>query len=334
MAESQQPTIWGIGVSFSIVAIVTVALRFQARRIKGQKLGSDDWTILVALILGLGVTINILIMTQRGGLGTHIQYDEDGNFLDPEGMVVFGQTIYALELLTWPAVGMTKISVLLMYKRIFSTPRFRIIAWMLIGLSIAWTITFTFALMFSCTPIASQWDYSLSFTCVDEVALFTTALATDVATDFLVLLLPIYKTWQLQIPFARKAMIVGIFLLGGLVSIVGIIRIHFLTQIYYVLDNGPQTDTTWVYTPVYYWTIIETNVGVLSACLPTLRPIQERAARNISFSKLRSSALHLLPSSTSKASEIRLPSQDEGFNLDSIEETSLTLEQPKGYRRL
>jgi hypothetical protein len=35
----------------------------------------------------------------------------------------------------------------------------------------------------SCMPIASSWDYTLDFTCVDLKALFTTALATDVATD-------------------------------------------------------------------------------------------------------------------------------------------------------
>lgn len=57
------------------------------------------------------------------------------------------QTVYALELLTWPAVGFTKVSVVLMYKRIFTTPKFKIIANILIGFNIAWTIAFTFALM-------------------------------------------------------------------------------------------------------------------------------------------------------------------------------------------
>ncbi|KAI5917036.1 hypothetical protein F4810DRAFT_698242 [Camillea tinctor] len=331
MVQSQQPTIWGLGITFSIIAILAVLLRFQARRIKGQKLESDDWTIFVALILGIAVTIDIIIMTQRGGLGTHAQYDNDGNPLDPGAIVIFGKTTYALELLTWPAVGMTKISVLLMYKRIFTSPRFKTIAWILIGLIIAWTITFTFALMFSCTPIASQWDFDLEFTCVNQKALFTSALATDVATDFLVLFLPIYKTWQLQMPFTRKILIMCIFLLGGLVSIVGIIRIHFLTQVYSVLDDSPESDTTWIYAPVFYWTIVETNVGVLSACLPTLRPIQECAIRNLSFSRLRSSAQYLLSPSSGKESGIRLSSMEEGLNPDSVE-ASRTSKQPRTFR--
>lgn len=50
MSESQQSTIWGLSISFSIIAIAAVALRFSARRIKGQQLGADDWTVLVALV--------------------------------------------------------------------------------------------------------------------------------------------------------------------------------------------------------------------------------------------------------------------------------------------
>lgn len=52
----------------------------------------------------------------------------------------------------------------------------------------------------------------------------------------LVLILPIYKTWQLQMSIARKILIMFIFLLGGLVSIVGIIRIHYLTEVYDILE--------------------------------------------------------------------------------------------------
>ncbi|KAF7894133.1 hypothetical protein EAF00_007647 [Botryotinia globosa] len=307
MPESQQPIIWGLGISFSIIAIAAVVLRFWARRIKGQKLGSDDWTILVALILGLAVTIDMLIMTQLGGLGSHSEFNADGTPLNPKAAIVLAKTIYALELLTWPAVGLTKISVLLMYKRIFSTPRFQIVTWIMIGVNVAWILTFTFALMFSCLPIAGPWT-GTSYKCVNQEILFTVALATDVATDFLVLFLPAYEVKKLQMPLSRKILIIGIFCLGGLVSIVGVVRIHFLTTIYaFLYSSHTQPDITWLYAPTYYWTIIETNVGVLSACLPTLRPILERITCSRQFSQLT----HLFSSSTSKTGDIRLGSVED-----------------------
>lgn len=58
--------------------------------------------------------------------------------------------------------------------------------------------------------------------------------------DFLsgfILLLPIYKVWKLQMSTARKFAITGMFLLGSLVSIVGIVRIHFLTETYHILTK-------------------------------------------------------------------------------------------------
>lgn len=60
----------------------------------------------------------------------------------------------------------------------------------------------------------------------------------------LVLLLPVYKVWRLQMPQTRRIVVICIFLFGGLVSVVGIIRIHFLTQILSILDDSPEADTT------------------------------------------------------------------------------------------
>ncbi|KAI2619039.1 hypothetical protein GGS26DRAFT_334626 [Hypomontagnella submonticulosa] len=101
-------------------------------------------------------------------------------------MVVFNKALFVLGILPWPALGMTKVSVLLMYKRIFTTPRFRIVVWILVGVNTAWSIAFPFAMTFSCTPVEAQSFFELpysQYTCVNLVALFATALATGVATD-------------------------------------------------------------------------------------------------------------------------------------------------------
>ncbi|KAI1179135.1 hypothetical protein F4777DRAFT_534454 [Nemania sp. FL0916] len=286
MAETQQPTIWGLGITFSIISIAAVVLRFKARKIQGQKLGPDDWTILISLILTLAQTADILVATQLGGLGTHSKLTSDGKSQNPQADVVFGKTGYVLEIITWPTVGITKISILLMYKRIFATRKFITMTWVLIGVVVAWTLSFTLAFTFSCIPIQSQWDHSIEYSCINVVALFTTALVTDVVTDFLILILPIYKVWGLQMALGRKVPLIGIFLLGLLVSVVGLIRIRYLTLVWAIPPDSTNQDVTWHYAPVWYWAIVEAHVGVLSACLPILRPIQTRAASYLSFNKL------------------------------------------------
>lgn len=46
----QRRPILGLGIAFPIISTLAVVLRFKARRIKGNYLGADDWTILAALV--------------------------------------------------------------------------------------------------------------------------------------------------------------------------------------------------------------------------------------------------------------------------------------------
>ena len=50
MAGDQKPVILGLSIVFPIIAIVSVILRFESRRIKRLKPGADDWTILASLV--------------------------------------------------------------------------------------------------------------------------------------------------------------------------------------------------------------------------------------------------------------------------------------------
>lgn len=124
----------------------------------------------------------------------------------------------------------------------------------------------------SCMPISSQWDPTVAFTCVNQISLFTAALATDVITDGemvitwicldkanrsilcagLILLLPIYNVWHLQMPTHRKVAVIFIFLLGGLVTITGIIRLHFLTLAYNSLEDHLFNDISCEYLSIGY----------------------------------------------------------------------------------
>ncbi|MCJ1345873.1 hypothetical protein MMC31_004082 [Peltigera leucophlebia] len=316
MAGDDRPLILGISIVFPIIAIIAVILRFEARRINRLKPGADDWTILAALILTIGVTIDVLLDSRLGNLGGHETFTPDGEPVFDRQFLIFGQTTFALELLVWPCVGLNKISVLLLYKRIFVNKGFQIMVWCSIGIVTAWTVAFTFALLFSCMPISSHWDPTIAFTCVNEISLFTAALSTDVITDGLILLLPIYNVWQLQMPLHRKIAVICIFLLGGLVTITGIIRLHFLTLAYNSLEDHLFNDVSYSYGPAFYWSIIETNVGILSACLPTLRPLY-RGYRLSSISSIVSKFRSTFSGSGSRArltDNIRLKSAENGFN--------------------
>ncbi len=46
----QRPTILALSIAFPIISILSVILRFEARRVKRIYIEADDWTILAALV--------------------------------------------------------------------------------------------------------------------------------------------------------------------------------------------------------------------------------------------------------------------------------------------
>ena len=108
----------------------------------------------------------------------------------------------------------------------------------------------------------------------------------NVLTDFIILALPIHPLWQLQRPFKEKIEIMAMFLLGGFVCFASIYRAIVVHQL-------SRYDPCWSDDPVIWWTVIELSTAIISACLPTLRPIFSqmglvRAIPNRWISKLTS----------------------------------------------
>ena len=68
---------------------------------------------------------------------------------------------------------------------------------------------------------------------------------------------------------------------------------------------------------MYSWSIVETNVGVLSACLPTLRPLVEGRRFSSVFSRLSSSSRSESKSTTGYPDNIRLNTVESGLSEDS-----------------
>ncbi|KAI9871072.1 MAG: hypothetical protein M1830_003474 [Pleopsidium flavum] len=95
----------------------------------------------------------------------------------------------------------------------------------------------------------------------------------NVLTDFIILALPIPFLWELKASPTRKVQLFGIFGLGGCVCVFGIIRAT------YVGTASPK-DPSWNDVNGAVWSIIEVCVAVVSACLPTMRPLFSKSVPN------------------------------------------------------
>ncbi|KAG6993785.1 hypothetical protein G7Y79_00051g087050 [Physcia stellaris] len=122
--------------------------------------------------------------------------------------------------------------------------------------------------------------------------LIVPALAFTIATAVcmlvvMILILPIPSIWRLQMPSARKAAVSGIFLLGALVVVAGAAKLIIFRRIAEEVGSGNE-DIADVLTPTVYWPMVESSLGILGACLPSMRPVFTGCSSRGFVRKLRS----------------------------------------------
>lgn len=137
-------------------------------------------------------------------------------------------------------VGLFKISILLLYRRVFAVRWLRIT----VDVNVAFITAFTIALVgkdvFACTPIRRQWTPDLPGSCIDLQATYYWASALFLLTDLIILILPQPLVWRLQISRRQKFGLTLIFCLGiMLVPTTPVIRQFFLGGGLVLADGRP-----------------------------------------------------------------------------------------------
>ncbi|MCJ1439474.1 hypothetical protein MMC27_008868 [Xylographa pallens] len=169
-------------------------------------------------------------------------------------------------------VGASKASVLLLYLRIFIQKRFRICVQVMLGLVAAWTITFFLTDLFSCIPVTPLVEPFYGNQCMDTVSMWYAGSVSDIILDLLILMIPIPMVLRLQLPAKQKMGVLAMFFLGAVACAASIARLVIFLQVGAVLATK-FNDETYYTSPVFFWTVIELALAIISACLPTLRPI-------------------------------------------------------------
>lgn len=113
---------------------------------------------------------------------------------------------------------MVKISILLLYRRIFTTPSFKR-ATTVVGIAcISWLIAALFCLAFQCHTDAERYnaDSIFSSQCIDLKAYWAATTGSNMALDLVILCMPLYMVWNLKLATHQKIWLSGTFALGTL----------------------------------------------------------------------------------------------------------------------
>ncbi|KAF2219703.1 hypothetical protein BDZ85DRAFT_183704, partial [Elsinoe ampelina] len=246
-------------VAFVAIAFLFVALRMFTRGIIVRNIGPEDWTILGAWLCSLALTICILFEV-KFGQGHHI------HTLSLTQLTGIYKSLYYSLSFYQAGLVLNKVSILCQYYRIFPGKNIRLAIWIMAVLTAIYGFWSIFGNIFICTPIPYFWNRGIpGGKCINTTAFWFANAGMNILTDILVFVLPMPALKKLQLPKKQKVGLMLVFALGGFVCLTSILRLHSLYNV------TKSTDLTWDNGPIAYWSSVEVNVGIICACLPTLK---------------------------------------------------------------
>jgi hypothetical protein len=114
-------------------------------------------------------------------------------------------------------ICVTKLTILTLYRRVFSPRRFSpfdTTILVLIGIIILFYGSTGLVKIFECTPRAKIFNSAIPGSCVDTSMLLNTSGCFNTITDFLILFLPVKAVWDLNMSKRKKMIVVLVFTFG------------------------------------------------------------------------------------------------------------------------
>ncbi|QDS67865.1 hypothetical protein FKW77_007831 [Venturia effusa] len=263
-------------LAIQTISTLLVGIRFLSRvNGTGGRFGVDDVFIGIAWAIA---TVNIGLIIKFAysfGLDRHI-WD-----VAPYQWVPGAQYSFIIAgLFVWSS-ALTKIAILLFYRRLVAetaSKKFKRAVWAGIIIIAAFSVVLFSLLFTACSTLEAHWlrldptyvyTHRGKFKCASVeksqgIAQFGGAIS--VVTDFYTVALPAMLLFKVKMDRRQKIGLLGVFALGALVVISGIVRTIQLSKV-----QGFDFDKTWLGFNVFVAGIAEGNIGIICACAPSIK---------------------------------------------------------------
>ncbi|PGH04418.1 hypothetical protein AJ80_08529 [Polytolypa hystricis UAMH7299] len=239
-------------------AMLLVANRIFSRRCMGKAWAADDFAIVASMVFC--IAMNVVNM-----VGVNYGYGRPSKSLSSDDLITVMKLFFALQILYKFTINLTKISILLLYRRLFDTRRFRLICHLVLFYVAMYGLASIIATGLECSPIRRVFDKAVEGSCIDLTAFWYTTATSNIVTDIVILILPLPVIQTLRLPKRQKYGLMLIFTLGIFVCATSIIRMTTLNLSSRSLDQSAGTLVSTL------WTIVEANTAIICACLPMIR---------------------------------------------------------------
>lgn len=332
-----------VSILFPVLGIICVFLRFYTRVKANIQLWIDDWLMIPALVLEFAMAGLMIWGAVTRSLGDLLPTPNGGGpdaylFYDSDQQIRLQQIQYFFDFIGVFAFGLLKLSILFFYRKIFCSASitrmaFDFITMGMIVLVAAWTITFGIGAIFLCkghpalawAPVAV-----VAEKCSAQLPFLEGYAISDWIMDVLIWSLPIPKIWTLHMTTRRKIAVAAVFLVGLLTITASAARMAIYIK--FIVNAFAQSNGETLVTYLLFWTMIECGLGVIVACLPTLRAVYSKLSPGSILSHIKSAlAIRSLQSNLSTPSDNpNLPNNDGSAKSSS---DALTLSGDEGAIR-
>ncbi|KAH8663036.1 hypothetical protein BGZ60DRAFT_454850 [Tricladium varicosporioides] len=201
-----------------------------------------------------------------------------------------------------------KLSIVFFYRKLLVANKgmFSHFTWALIAIIIAWGVTFTFSIIFSCgTHFHAHWGSRLDLItyCPDGLKRQEGLYVTEFITNVLLIVLPLPTVWSLHTTIKRKFAVTCILLLAFMAFAASIIRLVILLQVVTTpAAYAAKVDENQTITTILYWGMIEAGLALIACSLPMLKPLISEHGIQSAVNSVRSAiSLHSITRSNGSA---------------------------------
>lgn len=190
---------------------------------------------------------------------------------NPNAPITSQKYAYAAQIILFPALALSKMSICLTYLRIFYQDRGgRHMIQALLVLLVLLTFPFMFEVAFQCRPVEVYWTEGRpAAKCLQDFAGFLLSGSLNIFVDVALMGIVLPRVLELQLHRRQRWALTGIVLLGSVAVAAGIVR---MVRVSTAL-NMPNFEPSWDAYDVSIWTSTEIYVSLLCASAPGVKPV-------------------------------------------------------------
>ncbi|KAF2108582.1 hypothetical protein BDV96DRAFT_652833 [Lophiotrema nucula] len=245
-AESPLRTTYSAALCVMLVFPATlVSLRLYTKTFLVWSWRKTDVACLVGFLWYIAL-IAVAFVVLNVGMGSHAWNLSPSTFSRLVELLNIHQIIYM------PSITFTKIAILLQLKDIFSplhlarNPRWYLLYAMIVLNCVFFTVLLLLEI-FQCIPRHKIWHHKAEGRCIDIKKTFVATGVINVVDDFIILVIPLVWTWQMQLRTRQKVGVSLIFATGLFACVTSVVRLAKSIQCL----GSP--DISYTFAPVLLW---------------------------------------------------------------------------------